>query len=429
MGLLAIAIIVVMTAQDSSLVQKSFAQQNLTQMDSSSAPPPASPSSPDINDLESQLPSSMKPSDFGADDFGADDIVAANSWIETMNIADWLGPLAPVALSPFFGITCLSGLSLWGPAWMTDNALLGAAGPLQNPTLFGVFLVLTALTSAPRLTKVSKPFAQAVDQLETYSVIVILLVIKFMAGVSTSDESDAVPVAMIQLGVLSVTADTLLAIAMVINVIVINSVKFFFEFLIWLTPIPLLDAVFEACNKTLCAALMAVYAFSPTIATIINLVVLIVAAIIFRWSSRRLRFYRTMLLDPILAKLFPSYAKPNLSPSGKTGLLVFPRQSVGPLAAKSRWRLFIDEDARTLCGTGLWKVDPVQLAMDGGLCVQRGWVMNSVVGRLDNGSEVEFLFSRRFDGEFDELVRQGNFQYAERSKPKKSHMEVVGEFA
>jgi len=85
--------------------------------------------------------------------FGADDIAASSAFAESLGIADWLGPLAPVALSPFFGVTCLSGLALWGPEWVTDNALLGKAGPLQNETLFFIFLALTLLTSLPRLTK------------------------------------------------------------------------------------------------------------------------------------------------------------------------------------------------------------------------------------------------------------------------------------
>ena len=122
--------------------------------------------------------------------------------------------------------------------------------------MFFVLLALTVLTSVPRLTKVSKPFAQAVDRLETYAVIIILLAIKVISSMESSVDEPA-QIAMVQLGVFSFTVDTLLAIAMVINVLVINSVKFFFEFLVWLTPVPLLDAAFEICNKTLCALLMA----------------------------------------------------------------------------------------------------------------------------------------------------------------------------
>ena len=125
-----------------------------------------------------------------------------NRWVSRIGWARWHLSLCP----PFFGVTCLSGLAIWGPEWVTDNALLGASGPLQSETLFFIFLALALRTSLPRLTKVSKPFAQAVDRLETYAVIIILLVIKLGTSLETSGETE---VAVVQLGVLSFTADTL----------------------------------------------------------------------------------------------------------------------------------------------------------------------------------------------------------------------------
>ncbi|MCR9211416.1 MAG: hypothetical protein NXI28_24595, partial [bacterium] len=231
-------------------------------------------------------------------EFDTRDIAAATAWADQLHLADWLGPLAPLALSPFFGVACLSGLSLWGPDWITDNALLGSAGPLRSVPLFAVFSVLAVLTSVPRLSKVSKPFAQAMDQLEAYSVIVILLAIKITASMTAdsvgTDEAqlaaEAMPV--YTAGIFSFTANALLLVAMTVNMLVINSVKFFFEFLVWLTPFPTVDAIFEVCNKSLCAALMAVYALSPTLATVFNFAILFVAALIFRWAARRVKFYR-----------------------------------------------------------------------------------------------------------------------------------------
>ncbi|MFG0267906.1 MAG: hypothetical protein ACF8AM_22545, partial [Rhodopirellula sp. JB055] len=127
---------------------------------------------------EEDIPQALK------GEFDTRDIAAATAWADQLNLADWLGPLAPLALSPFFGVACLSGLSLWGPDWITDNALLGSAGPLRSVPLFCVFAVLAVVTSVPRLSKVSKPFAQAMDQLEAYSVIVILLAIKITASMT-----------------------------------------------------------------------------------------------------------------------------------------------------------------------------------------------------------------------------------------------------
>ncbi|MCA9201028.1 MAG: hypothetical protein KDA87_25990, partial [Planctomycetales bacterium] len=98
---------------------------------------------------------------------------AAARLSEHVSTSEWLGPLAPVALSPFFGITCLSGMAIFGEGWLpADHFLTRASTPLKNPVVFYSFLTLTVLTSVPRLSKVSKPFAQAVDQLEAYAGII-----------------------------------------------------------------------------------------------------------------------------------------------------------------------------------------------------------------------------------------------------------------
>ncbi|QDV61718.1 hypothetical protein [Crateriforma conspicua] len=352
----------------------------------------------ELSQTETDETSSEKLTETLEGEFDTTDIAATTAWAESLHLADWLGPLAPVALSPFFGIALLSGLALYGPDWITDNALLGASGPLQNPTLFWIFVGLTVLTSLPRLTKVSKPIAQALDRLETYAVIVILLVIKVVAAIDSPDPEPQV--AMIQFGVISFTADTLLAVAMVINILIINSVKFFFEFLVWLTPVPFLDAVFEICNKTICAALMAVYAYSPTVATVINLGVLVVAALILRWISRRVTFYRTMVLDPILAKLWTGFGSPR-----KPELIVFPQDDIGPFPAKSRLTLCRDTDGKgwQLKQAGWWTSPTVHpIPESAAPTLHHGWVMHTI--RFADGSACSLVTSRRYDAAMDRVA-------------------------
>lgn len=372
-----------------------------------------------INDGDQSIPSRIKDSVKGPID--AKDIAAANSLAKSLPITDWLGPMAPIAISPFFGMTVLSGLALFGPDWIADNSLLGAVGVLKNQGMFVAFLMLTVLTSLPRLSKVSKPFAQAVDQLETYSVIVILLVIKFMADFGAPDDQ---PVAMVQLGIFSMTADTLLSIAMVINVIVINSVKFFFEFLVWLTPVPAIDAVFEFANKGICGLLMALYAFSPTIATIVNIVMLVVAALVFQWIRRRIRFYRTMVTDPILARLWPSYGVP------KTGsITVFPKSTLQPFKAKSRLALSKSDVGWELREAGWLGSETLSLDAGAKPTLHLGWMMHTIDVQVA-GETQSLTFSRRYDRQMESLMDQLQLSSGSTESPKSpSHSQAVGEFA
>lgn len=322
-------------------------------------------------------------------DFSVADISAAQQFTQSLGVADWLGPLAPVALSPFFGIACLSGISLYGQGWVSaDNAFLGDHSPLHNPGVFYVFVGLSLLTSVPRLTKVSKPFAQAVDQIEAWAGIITLLTMKLMM----STETQEVPaVASLQLGIVSFTIDTLLLVAAAINVFVINAVKFFFEILIWITPLPTIDAAFELANKSTCAVLMAIYGYSPALATIINLGIFAVAAFLFRWVYRREVFFRTVLLDAVLAFLKPAKTTP------PSALCVFPSTAIGPFPARSRCRLQRSVDGWTLTMPRIFRGDlAIQLpAKDCCLQLNCGYFTNRL--KVTGNMPVELTFSRRYN--------------------------------
>ncbi|MEM9364654.1 MAG: hypothetical protein AAGD07_01585 [Planctomycetota bacterium] len=356
-------------------------------------------------------------------EFDTRDIAATTAWAESLNLADWLGPMAPLALSPFFGVMLLSGLALWGPEWITDNALLGESGPLCSVPLFCVFAVLTLLTSLPRLTKVSKPLAQAADQLETYAVIVILLAIKVTASYGADGGAEsAVALArpdapLIQLGIVSVTLNGLVMIAMALNMLVINSVRFFFEIMVWLTPLPTVDALFEAANKATCATLMAIYAYSPTLATGLNLLILLAAALVFRWVHRQVRYFRTLMLDPILTRVLGSYG----SHPGDQGLIVFLKDAVGGHPKRRRMALRRVADGWTLSPrSGILGIQAVgtaptvDISGEHDATLKRGWFSHVVTLQSDVESDdgakaaIEIVVSRRYDADLETIARDYN---------------------
>lgn len=329
-------------------------------------------------------------------DFSAADVAAYQQFGQTLGVADWLGPLAPVALSPFFGILCLSAMSLYGGGWISaENAFLGDASPLHSPAIFWTFLVLTLITSIPRLTKVSKPFAQAVDQIEAWAGIITLLALKLMMGAEAPAPEQ---LSIVELGIASATMSTLLMIAAAINIFVINTVKFFFEVLIWITPIPTIDAIFEVANKSVCAALMAIYGYSPAIATGINLVMFVAAAFVFSWVYRREVFFRTTLLDAVWAFIAPpkSVTEPDL--------VVFPARDIGPFPARTRCRLRKTESGWSLVQQRFLRSDLlVEIATsDCTAELDAGFFTNSI--KLNGTPAGELSFSRWYNGCLPELA-------------------------
>lgn len=227
----------------------------------------------------------------------------AQALVGALPMEDVLGALAPIALSPFFALTCLSGASLLSEAGLLPesvgaNFMMSTSSPLNNSTVFVGLLVLTLLTAAPKLTKVSKPFAQAVDQVEAYSGIVAAIAVQVLSRISV-DEPTSTEIAMVySAGIISVSYSTLIMVFSAINIFVINSVKFFCEVMILISPIPTVDAFFEAFNKVFTGVLIAVYLISPWFATLLNVLIFLISLMIFSWTYRRVVFMRCVLGDP-----------------------------------------------------------------------------------------------------------------------------------
>lgn len=231
-------------------------------------------------------------------------IANAQEFAEQISAIEWLGPMSAIALSPFFGLACLTGIANFGPEWATENSpLLGDLGPMKNPLLFWVMLVLTVITSAPRFTKLSKPIALVAETLESYSAIIILAVMKFSSFFSGPSETQVFDLSnqtlIIQAGIGEISTDLIFTLAAATNIIVINTIKLACEFFVWLIPIPFVDSIFEAANKITCGALALLYVYSPTAAAVLNLAIFVACALIFIQVSRYLRYFKYLFVYPV----------------------------------------------------------------------------------------------------------------------------------
>lgn len=230
---------------------------------------------------------------------------------------DWLGPISAVALSPFFGLACLSGIATYGPTSLREHSsLLGVTGPMNNPVLFWSMAILTLVTSLPRWTKFSKPIALAIDKVEAYSAIIILVIMRFTGDFVGADPGmAAVAMAphdtpMLQAGLLSLPMDALLAIAMAVNMVVVHTIKLLVDVLVWLVPFPSVDAILEMGNKAICAGLLGIYAVSPLLALLLNLGLFIVCAMLYFKARRRLKYFHEMIVIPVWTKVLGMPAGP-----------------------------------------------------------------------------------------------------------------------
>jgi hypothetical protein len=357
----------------------------------------------------------------------------AEKLVQSIPVTEVLGPLAPIALSPFFALTCLSGSSLLVDAGLLpENALLQGNGVLSNGLVFSGLLGLTVLTSLPKLTKVTKPLAQAVDQVEGYSGIVVALLVQAAASFGTGGGEQVV----YQAGVFSFTLSTLLMIVSAVNIFVINTVKFFFEVMVFVSPFPAVDAAFEAANKAFAAALVAVYAYNPTLATALNLGIFAVCLLMFGWVYRRTVYYKAVLGDPVLGFMAESiFRRRKLGPMstrGPTSVLegiespqlvmkVFPVSRMGGIKRKARCYLVAGSGAAQVVWPRFLRSKIVVPVESADPVVEKGFFSNSICwGGEANPTTV--VFSRRYNGILGEissvLGAAGDLEDAKLERPR-----------
>ena len=346
--------------------------------------------------------------------------------VKTLRIQDALGPLAPIALSPFFALTCMSGASLLAetgllPDAIANNALLSKDSVLSNGFVFAGLLALMVVTALPKLTKVTKPLAQAVDQIEGYSGIIAIVAVQFLSQMKLGD-AEAEKVAVVyQAGVVSFSMTTLIAVFSAINVFVVNTVKFFFEVMIFLSPFPMVDAAFEAANKAVVAFLIGVYVFTPWAAMLLSLLIFAISLIIFTWAFRRVIYMRSVLGDPILGWLSETvFRRPRITAvsthlpkrvagvCGERKLVLKAFAGRGYLGVSRKTRgYFLHSDGRLRFAVAKVLRQPVvvDLPAAGHRCrLEKGLLSNTVKLENEAGDVVmKVIFTRRYNDILDEI--------------------------
>ncbi len=352
----------------------------------------------------------------------AADAAKGRQLVDEYGITEALGPLAPVAMSPFFGLTCLSGTSIlcdWG--WLPENDFLQGNEVLNNWLVFLLFGALTIATSVPRLVSVSKVFAEAMDRVETYAGIISYGVILMAAAQNQPGDEQAF---VYTAGFISITQSGLLTIAAAINIFVISSVRLFFELLVLISPIPTLDAIFECTNKGIAGIIACIYAFNPWLAFVLNIIIFLICLVIFKWVNRRLKYLKATLLEPILLGIIRKLlGRETYDPDWKAkrrygrhvpGLELvvkcFPMRKLGKIKTKDRCYLAFGSDGVALIKPYLLRaplvkrLDPADLSRD----VQEGLTAYSVVLAENPDKPCELVFGRVYTEKLDTIKAKLN---------------------
>jgi len=235
----------------------------------------------------------------------ADEAIKQNTNIilDNIDILEVFGPVLPIALSPFFGVAITSLASIMAAEGVFKNEFLATHPILSNWWIMSIFLILTILTALPKYTKITGQLGLFIAKIEDYAGLIILVIIQIVPSLFNSEPSDNITV-IYNSRFIEVSYGTLIAAASVANMYVIKVVRYFFDFLIFLSPIPSIDSIFDTIKKSSIILLIGLYVINPLLAFFVNLFVFILSAIMFGWINRRVVYFENIYINPLKIKIY-----------------------------------------------------------------------------------------------------------------------------
>jgi endonuclease YncB( thermonuclease family) len=227
-----------------------------------------------------------------------------------------LGPSPALAISPFLGLGLLTGAALiTDTSWARESSSPLVRGLRSNPLLIEVRgyatwwlfagLMLLALlgflfNSGKLQGLVGKPFRVAES-------VLTMLVFGYLLAAPRAPPVEAaehLPVFLAQaIPFLGVTG--LLAVGFIIVLASMMVVRTAIDVIIWLSPVPFIDLVFEVLKKVLSAAFVVLYLVDPVLAAFVAGLIFLISLVLLRWAGRIVAFAFSVLLNPLFVKVFP----------------------------------------------------------------------------------------------------------------------------
>lgn len=234
---------------------------------------------------------------------------------------DIFGPAPALASTPFLALAGITGAALLldhpavaNSTWpvvrhLRGNAVIREARRYASWWLFGILVVLAATTFIANSGKIQGSVGKVARVAENVAVGLAYLVVVgavCFGAVSTSAVDAKPPV--LQAGFLPPLEIRKLALIVTaaLAVTAMSIVRFAFDLLIWLNPIPLVDAVFEAVKTAFSVVFLVLYFLSPVAAAVVASIILIPCLLLLPWALRLLAFARRIVIYPILSRLVPA---------------------------------------------------------------------------------------------------------------------------
>lgn len=209
----------------------------------------------------------------------AQGVAQATAAASMLKSASMIGPLG---ISPFFA---LAGFGLAGQlgVWTPPAGL----ELFSHPAVWVSLILLGGILQFGRSAKLTKPLAEALGTGESvFAIIATIMVMVPHLQLGASPVATA-----------GFTSGALLLVAAVSGVTALIVVRTALDVIIWLSPFPFVDGLFQLVKLAFTLGLVLLAVLFPAAAIVVNLVILVAAIFLVRWALRTAVFGATVGYD------------------------------------------------------------------------------------------------------------------------------------
>jgi len=243
-------------------------------------------------------------------------------------LVDQFAQLAPMGINPYLTVFLTSLCSKVGfhNDYVATNPFFDSWIVL---ILFGFLFFFTALVGTVFKTNKATATIGLIDSYLSNKAALIVSAIVVLAPTIISNESSHSEI-VYQAGFLSISFKTVLILGISLYfLIIVMAFKFFIDILIFLVPIPLIDAALEVVKIVIAAAFILISIVSPVTSVIIALIMFFVALFFYRRSIKLISKMKYLIVYPLL-NMFRS--KETILTDGKNlSILVLTNTKIGKL--------------------------------------------------------------------------------------------------
>ncbi|WP_234859308.1 hypothetical protein [Aquimarina aquimarini] len=229
--------------------------------------------------------------------------------------------LAPMGINPYITVFLTSVLSKFG----IHNEYVATNPFFDNwfvIVLFGVLFLFTALVgTVVKTNKATATIGLVDDYLSNHAALLINAIIILVPTFLSNDPAHSEIV--YQAGFLSVSFKTMLVLVVSMYfLVIVMTVRFFLDILIFLSPIPLVDSFLEIAKMGVTVLFVIISIVSPTVSVVISGIMFLIALLLYRRSVRLVTRTKYLFVYPIL-NLFRKKEKIITNGDGVLSVLVY----------------------------------------------------------------------------------------------------------